>query len=626
MTTSAPSDAMTMRTISDLMRSGRLPAARAAADGAIAAGVVSDRLLALAGMLAWRLADPAGAAAPLRLLLARQPGDRATRLNLAAALTEMGLHAEVAELLEPLAGDPAADRLRAFAAQQTGDHVRAVALYQAVLKLHPDDTDSWNNLGNAHAAQDAIDDAVHAFERAITLRPGDVRLYLNLAGVLESADRRAARLRVMRDAAALAPDDPQVLLALGLAEAAEGKSDAAEATFERAIVRAPDSPAAYLELGLLLENRNKLEALDALVARAGSRIGGEAALLAGWAAFRAKRFEEAAAFAQSIPATVNPIRRLHLLAQIADRRGAPADAFALFSEMNRASVGAALPPPPGPTYRERVQIDNAALHTAAPTARGPRPPGRGIVPIFIVGFPRSGTTLLDAMLGSLPDTYVLEERPLLTAVEARIAASATVATLSEAEVATLRTHYFAALGTLAPDFAHVRLIDKHPLHMARMPLIQRLFPTAPVLLVERHPYDVVLSCFMANFELNYAMRSFTSLAEAARTYDAVFTAWTLAEERFALPVHRVRYERLVDDPPGELARLFAFLAIDADPATLDHQTAARDRGPINTASYAQVTEPIYRRSLDRWRKYADQLAPVIPILRPWAIRMGYDAA
>jgi hypothetical protein len=120
------------------------------------------------------------------------------------------------------------------------------------------------------------------------------------------------------------------------------------------------------------------------------------------------------------------------------------------------------------------------------------------------------------------------------------------------------------------------------------------------------------------------MRSFTTLEEAAHTYDAVFSAWTAAEERLPLRVHRVRYERLVADPNAELARLLGFLDIDAAADALDHRHAARERGQIRTASYSQVTEPIYQRAVARWQRYADQLAPVIPILKPWAERLGYE--
>jgi hypothetical protein len=159
--------------------------------------------------------------------------------------------------------------------------------------------------------------------------------------------------------------------------------------------------------------------------------------------------------------------------------------------------------------------------------------------------------------------------------------------------------------------------------MARMPIVHRLFPDARIILVERHPCDAVLSCFMANFQLNPAMRSFTDLEEAARTYDTVFTAWTRAEALFPLRVQRVRYERMVEDLGAEMRPLLEFLGLPWDEKVLDNQAAAASRGHVRTASYAQVTEPIYQRAAGRWERYRAQLEPILPILAPWAEKMGY---
>jgi hypothetical protein len=157
-----------------------------------------------------------------------------------------------------------------------------------------------------------------------------------------------------------------------------------------------------------------------------------------------------------------------------------------------------------------------------------------------------------------------------------------------------------------------------------MPIVSRLFPDARVIMVERHPCDAVLSCYMANFQLNDAMRSFTDLEEAARTYDAVFTAWERAVALLPLRVHRIRYERMVADLAGEMRPLLDFLGLPWDEKVLDNQGAAAERGHVRTASYSQVREPIYKRAAGRWERYRAQLAPVLPILAPWAERMGYE--
>jgi tetratricopeptide (TPR) repeat protein len=401
---------------------------------------------------------------------------------------------------------------------------------------------------------------------------------------------------------------------------------AAERAYREAIRLTPGFTPAFLELGLLLENLNRIDDLAALVAEARARgvDAPELDLIRGWALRRQGRFEEAMALAETVPDSINPIRRAQLIAELADRLGDPDRAFAAFEEMNRASVEAK-PAPSGPTYRQTVAAASA-LVTPERVAGWTKvdvdlaPPG----PVFIVGFPRSGTTLLDTLLMNLPDLHVLEELPVLRQVETALGGEERLATLDSAEANRLRARYFEALGEIASPPPGRTIVDKHPLHMARMPLIHRLFPDARIVLVERHPCDAVLSCFMANFQLNHAMRSFTDLEEAARTYDTVFDAWTRAETLLPLAVHRVRYERMVEDLEAEMRPLLAFLGFEWDAQVLDNRAAAAKRDHIRTASYSQVTEPIYRRSAGRWERYRKHLAPVLPILAPWAERMGYD--
>ena len=120
------------------------------------------------------------------------------------------------------------------------------------------------------------------------------------------------------------------------------------------------------------------------------------------------------------------------------------------------------------------------------------------------------------------------------------------------------------------------------------------------------------------------MRAFTDIEEAARLYDAVLEAWTRAGDLLPLDVHAIRYERLVEDLEAEMRPLLDFLGLAWNPKVLDNKAAAEGRDYIATASYAQVAEPIYRRATGRWTHYREQMTPVLPILAPWAERMGYE--
>lgn len=291
--------------------------------------------------------------------------------------------------------------------------------------------------------------------------------------------------------------------------------------------------------------------------------------------------------------------------------------------MNKAALAEAPNLPNGPSYRERVTGETISLRKA--TFSNVRvDTSLRESPILIAGFPRSGTTLLDTILGRLPNACVLEEEAFLPTIEYKIGGAVAALRMSPEELSAYRRDYFAALDTTYPEASAQKVIDKHPLHMARLPLIARLFPDAKILFVERHPFDVILSCFFSNFALNHATVSFTDIVEAAKTYSAVFTAWFEAKEVLPISVHHVRYERLVQSPENETRAALSFIGAEFEMNLLDNVAGARDRGNIRTASYAQVTERLYQRSIGRWTRYREQLAPAIPILSPWAERMGYE--
>lgn len=606
-----------------LRQAGDAAGALALAEAHASADEAGAPFLAIAGLAALELGDAARALAHLEPLARLRPGDSEIRADLAKALLAAGREAEALHLAEG-AQHPDLARIEAWVRQQRGDHARAIAAYARVLRAEPADAASWNNLGNIHAAAGRFDEAITAFEHAITHRPDEPGIYLNLAEVLRRADRPVPRLKVARDAAAIAPDERRVQTELGMALAHNELLDEAIAVLEAAVARWPDFGEAHLELGRVYEAMNRTEALAALLASLDPATSPpEVAFLEAWLARREGRFEDAARHAEAIPATIHPMRRAALIGSIADRLGDAERAFAAFSEMNAAAVAEA-PPRPGPTFREAVEADLARWtpEWAARWAPPPDPDPARRDPVFLVGFPRSGTTLLDTMLMGLPEVCVLEERPMVAGV-AQMLGQTDLAALLPQHIAQLRDAYFASARARGWDGTRW-LVDKHPLHMARVPIIHRLFPEARFILAERHPADAVLSCFMADFTLNHAMRSFTDLEEAARTYDAVFRAWHRAGELFPLAVHSVRYERLVEDPRAELQPLVAWLGLAWNDRLLAHEDTARERGRVHTASYAQIVETLYTRASGRWRRYAEPLAPVMPILAPWAQRMGYE--
>ena len=604
------------------LRSGDHAKALEIAEAAISSSADDAPFHALASLAALRLGAPERAIPHLESLLAIKPEDHASRVNLALALLDTGQQDEAHKIVAGSA-KPELARIDGYIHQQNGQIDQAIAAYRRAIDAEPADLASWNNLGNILVQTEDFDGAINAFEHAITLAPAEVSIYLNLADALSTADRIAARLKTLQDALDVAPDNQRVLIELGLTHAKLDNLDEAIAMLERAISAPHMTSDGYVELGMIYESLNRVDDLSDLLGRIDAeKAPAETAFLAAWLARRENRFEDAAALAEKIPDTIHPMRRFHLVGGIADRLDNADGAFAAFTRMNQEAV-AASPPLLGPSYRD--QITRSTAGWTDEWAQGWAPASvsdKYRDPVFLVGFPRSGTTLLDTMLMGQPELSVLEERPMM-ARTIKLIGDESVATLSSERIHELRAAYFGFAREFKWDDTRW-LVDKHPLNMDRIPTIHRLFPNAKIILAERHPYDVVFSCFMANFQINLAMRSFTTLEEAALTYDAVFSAWERGLELFPVDVHKVRYERLVLDAQGELSPLVDWLELDWNEKLLNHTETARDRGRVRTASYSQIGEQLYSRARYRWRRYASQLAPVIPTLRPWAEKMGYE--
>ena len=245
---------------------------------------------------------------------------------------------------------------------------------------------------------------------------------------------------------------------------------------------------------------------------------------------------------------------------------------------------------------------------------------------FLLGFPRSGTTLLEQLLAAHPHVRTLEEEPLLAAAyEAFLsdeAACARLTDLSGDEATAWADHYWGAVQSRVPDVQGTLFVDKQPAGTLTLPIIGRLFPDAKILFAIRDPRDVVLSCFRQSFQMNAMTYAFTDLQDAADCYDACMAFAERARARLRLPWLDVKHEDLVQDFTSELNRILDFLELPEHKAMSDVAAAAKAR-PIRTPSATQVRAGLNRRGLGRWRQYSDALEPVLPTLAEWVDRFGY---
>ena len=250
-------------------------------------------------------------------------------------------------------------------------------------------------------------------------------------------------------------------------------------------------------------------------------------------------------------------------------------------------------------------------------------------PIFLIGFPRSGTTFLDTILRSHPLIEVIEEKFMVKKLIDSLSQlpNGGLQGLKEIEndqLKKIRKTYFESLESQIQNKNNTKLyIDKLPLNIIHVGEIVRIFPNAKFIVSLRHPCDCVLSCFMQDFELNDAMANFLNLDDAAHLYDAVMNLWTQYTSIFSINYHEVKYENLIENFEPTVRSILNFLELSWDDSVLNYLITAKKRDRIATPSYSQVTKPIYSYAIGRWQRYKKQTSNIYPILEGWIKKFNY---
>lgn len=648
-------------------RTGDFANARRIAEQALLGGKEEKAPLhALLGMVLARSGELKAAAEQLHHAHKEKPQDITVACNLIAILLDLG---QDDAALEVASADLAkADdslriaRYRGFLAQKLEQFEEAVAAYQLIIARQPDDFECLNNLGNAQAGMGDNEAALATLRRAVAIDPAAAPTRMNFVSALLSLDmaeeaeqellrakddfpqdsrppyqlyalykgqlKQDEAISALEEAERRDPDVAGIQLKLAIEYGVVRRTQDAERAYRRTIKLDPSGTDAYLGLAIQYEHTNREDEFTGLIdlGRSNRLADGALAFIEALELRRQKRFDEGLDRLQAVPDDMEPIRTAHMRATLLDRLDRSDEAFAAFAHANALQQNSPTEPlERAAQLRDRLKTEIALL---TPEWRDSWQPAKASDahsdPVFLVGFPRSGTTLLDTILMGHPGTVVMEEQPPLNLVEEALGGMTALPELDDAAIAKARDHYFAEVAKIQPLEDGQLLVDKSPLFLYRLPLIQRLFPQAKIILALRHPNDVVLSCFMSNFRLNSAMANFLRLEDAAEFYDLCFTHWAKARELFAPDVHTVVYEELVEDVGGVVQPLIEWLGLDWHAGMLDHTTTAKSRGLITTASYSQVTEPIYRRASGRWLRYANHLQSITPRLKPWAETFGYS--
>jgi Flp pilus assembly protein TadD len=513
--------------------------------------------------------------------------------------------------MDPANPDQSAPPLHAALSAQmdllrAGRFEAAIAAGQACVRRWPREAAAWSALASVLFSARRPEEALAAWDGGLALAPNAAALLCGKGGVLQSLGRVGEAEALYRQALAVDSGAFEPAFSLALIAVEAGDWAAAETWAAPLRARYPDAAnLRWLSARVALGRGDFADAaaqLGELLASGG--LGPEqradALLLLSEALDGLERFPEA--FAAAVEG--KGLQR-RLFSERARGRESAVGRFERLARWFEAADPDAWSPAPG----------------VAPAPR--QPAGH----VFLVGFPRSGTTLLEQSLAGHPQVAALEEAPTLAAAHAEFMGSPEglqrLSTLSLDEAGHWRANYWAEVKAHGVDAAGRVFLDKAPAGTVDLPLVAKLFPEARILFAVRDPRDVVLSCLRNSFQLNAMTYAFTDLAETAACYGACMALAEIYRRVLPLDWRDVRHEALVSDFEVGLAEVCEFLGLAFDPAMAD-VAATAGRRAVRTPSAPQVRAGLSRQGFGRWRAYRDQLAPVLPTLTRWVERFGYE--
>jgi tetratricopeptide (TPR) repeat protein len=498
----------------------------------------------------------------------------------------------------------------------------AITSYQQAVRLKPKFAEAYNNLGNALRVQGRLEEAIASIQQALRLNPDFPGAHNHLGNALKDQGKLDEAMASYREALRLKPNYAEALANLGNVRAEQGRLDEAITNIRQAVRLRPDLAALHSHLGGVLTDQGQVE--EAITSyREALRLkpthADSMSQLASMLRGKLPDADRTILEQRLMDSNLNDADRAKLLfglAEVCDAKGEYIQAAAHLRQANALSLFLHCQKGQAYDLNENTRFVENLMKAFTP-AFFERVRGFGLEterPVFIVGLPRSGTTLTEQILAAHSQVHGAGEL-----------------SLGRMDFLDLGTHstdesVFAAIPELPGDAFHrqaqrhldylatingtaARIVDKMPNNYCYLGLLAALFPRAKFIHCRRDLRDVAVSCWMTNFRYCQWAYDPEHIAAHFRDYQRLMEHW-----RTVLPVSvlEVQYEDTVTDLPGQAQRMVEWCGLDWEPGCLKFNEGIR---PVRTASKIQVREPIYTRSVARWRNYEAALSALFAALK-----------
>ena len=546
---------------------------------------------------------------------------------------------------------------------------KASNIYKKILKKYPNNFDANFNLGTIFAKNNNLEKSVELLEKAALINPNIEKIFNNLGLIyLKLGDKKKA-LETTKKAINLNPNSSIAHNHLGLIYSnLENINEAiksylksikinpknipvnynignlfkrlndienSEKYFNKTLELDPNHLSAYNNLLELYDISNQNEKFEALLKKGSNHFeqNPTISLFKAKLFYKLKKFKEVVKILESIKfgseENFKENSRLELIAKSYDQLGNYNEAYKFFEQNNELTIKIDKNNANKEIFLDSIKKRiNYFSNLNSKDWKTQKKEDDFKDPVFLIGFPRSGTTLLDTILRSHPSIDVLEEKPIIDKYVEKLdkkikSKFENLKSLNSSLKKEMRKFYFDQRGKYLNNNQKIIIIDKMPLNIIYVGEIFRFFPKAKFIFAIRHPCDCVLSCFMQNFLLNHAMANFLNLNDSAKMYDLVMNLWQIYINKFSIDFHTIKYEDLVLNFKNSVSNLLTFLDLPWSDEVLEFYKTSQKRGIIATPSYNQVSQPLYSKSIGRWKNYEDELSTAKLYLENWIKKYGY---
>ena len=510
------------------------------------------------------------------------------------------------------------------ALRDSGRLEEAAASYRCAVAIRPDYAKLHNNLGNALLDLGRIEEAVASYSRALELEPDFAKAHSNLGSAFRELAKLDEAEASYRRALAIRADSSEILTNLGVVQRLQGRADEAEASLRRALSIDPGAAPTITSLAELYADRGQFAEAENLYKKAYAGHPESAQAWAGLAALRKMTSDDSAWIKEAQRIAQRPLRprdEAHLRYAMGKFFDDVQDYEQAFVSYRRANeIAKAYSPPHDRQHLARTFEFTTRLYDREWLDRAKVTSNSSSRPIFIVGMPRSGTSLAEQILASHPAVFGAGELSFWKTASLQVGSAALESGFDGSVLAKLADEYLQLLTGLSLDAS--RVVDKMPANFAHLGMIHAALPNARFIHMRRNPIDTCLSIYFQNFHVAHSYANdLEDLAHYHHQYQLLMQHW-----RSILPpsaILEVPYEALVADQETWSRKMLDFVGLPWDPACIDfHQTNRR----VSTFSKWQVRQKISKTSVERWRNYAPFVGPLMHLTDASAVARAEKAA